>query len=233
MLLGLKSRGLTKPPTLTVSDRALGFWRTLEEFFPRTRHQRRWVHKTANVLNYLPKHVQPKVKGALILVLLTVCAVIFFNPRFFHVSFASHNRSVMTALTPIIAVGTLACVLAMRNSLKLLFLDLLLIAFMWITISLFLTFSKGSWIAAIFIAGATLVYLARGRINKLMPNLGVVVMCLVVVVVFWPQASTVVSLRTNSSVIVRSATWPAAARGIADNFWEGPVSTRATWKCNL
>jgi len=69
--------------------------------------------------------------GALILVLLTVCAVFFFNPRFFHVSFASHNISIMTALTPIIAVGTLVCVIAMRNSLKLLFLDLLLIAFMF------------------------------------------------------------------------------------------------------
>lgn len=54
-----------------------------------------------------------------------------------------------------------------------------------------------------------------------MPILGVVAMCLVVVVVFWPQASTEVSVRTNSSVIVRSATWAAAARGIADNFWGG------------
>ncbi|MHB1326335.1 MAG: O-antigen ligase family protein [Thermoleophilia bacterium] len=286
--------------------------------------------------------------GALILVLLTAGAVIFINPRVFYFSIASHNLSVMTALTPIIAVGTLACVIAMRNSLKLLFLDLLIIAFMffflaknilgpenagalkfvvygiclyclaaitvqkrmvfqslvlaivlitslctvygfieyaaqdnflfrttanlhpakafhriystldspayfgaflvqvlpfsllllsdsrklwqrfvaitvfiWTFMSLFLTFSKGSWIAAIFIGGAALVYLARGRINNLMPILGVVAMCLVVVVVFWPQASTEVSVRTNNSVTVRSATWAAAARGIADNFWGG------------
>lgn len=46
-------------------------------------------------------------------------------------------------------------------------------------------------------------------------------MCLVVVVVFWPQASTEVSVRTNNSLTARSATWAAAARGIADNFWGG------------
>lgn len=69
--------------------------------------------------------------GALILVLLTACTVILLNPMVFYFSIASHNLSVMTALTPIIAVGTLACVIAMRNSLKLLFLDLLIIAFLF------------------------------------------------------------------------------------------------------
>lgn len=65
VLLGLKQRGLDVPPKLAVGDGALGFWAALEEVYPETRHQRCWVHKTANVLNYLPKAVQPKVKKAL------------------------------------------------------------------------------------------------------------------------------------------------------------------------
>jgi transposase-like protein len=48
-----------------VGDGALGFWAALEEVYPATRAQRCWVHKTANVLNYLPKSVQPKAKAAL------------------------------------------------------------------------------------------------------------------------------------------------------------------------
>jgi transposase-like protein len=43
----------------------MGFWAALDEVFPTTRHQRCWVHKTVNVLNYLPKSVQPKAKAAL------------------------------------------------------------------------------------------------------------------------------------------------------------------------
>jgi len=58
VLLDLKRRGLTVPPKLAVGDSALGFWAALEEVYPETRHQRCWVHKTANVLNYLPKAVQ-------------------------------------------------------------------------------------------------------------------------------------------------------------------------------
>ena len=65
LLLDLKSRGLTMSPKLAVGDGALGFWAALEEVYPETRHQRCWVHKVANVLNYLPKAVQPKAKAAL------------------------------------------------------------------------------------------------------------------------------------------------------------------------
>jgi transposase-like protein len=43
----------------------VGFWKALSKVFPETRHQRCWVHKTANVLDKLPKSVQPKVKSAL------------------------------------------------------------------------------------------------------------------------------------------------------------------------
>jgi transposase-like protein len=65
VLLGLKRRGLEVPPKLAVGDGCLGFWSALDEVFPQTRHQRYWVHKTANVLNYLPRSVQPKAKKAL------------------------------------------------------------------------------------------------------------------------------------------------------------------------
>ena len=65
VLLKLKARGLTQAPKLAVGDGALGFWSALEEVYPETRGQRCWVHKTANVLNYLPKSVQPKAKQAL------------------------------------------------------------------------------------------------------------------------------------------------------------------------
>lgn len=65
VLLGLKGRGLTLPPKLAVGDGALGFWAAVREIYPDTRPQRCWVHKTANVLNYLPKALQPKAKAAL------------------------------------------------------------------------------------------------------------------------------------------------------------------------
>jgi putative transposase len=64
VLIGLKHRGLVAP-SLAVGDGALGFWAALEEVFPVTRTQRCWVHKTANVLNYLPRSVQPKAKAGL------------------------------------------------------------------------------------------------------------------------------------------------------------------------
>ncbi len=64
MLLDLKSRGLNAPE-LAIGDGALGFWAALEEVFPATRQQRCWMHKTGNVLNALPKSVQPKAKSAL------------------------------------------------------------------------------------------------------------------------------------------------------------------------
>ena len=64
LLLDLKRRGLSMGPELAVADGALGFWQALEEVWPRTRGQRCWVHKTANVLNKLPKS-QSKAKRAL------------------------------------------------------------------------------------------------------------------------------------------------------------------------
>ena len=65
LLLRIKAQGLIHPPELAVGDGALGFWKALQKVFPKTRHQRCWVHKTANVLNKLPKSIQPKVKQAL------------------------------------------------------------------------------------------------------------------------------------------------------------------------
>ena len=64
VLVGLKARGLTAPH-LAVGDGAMGFWAALEELFPTTRQQRCWCHKTQNILNALPKSVQPKAKQAL------------------------------------------------------------------------------------------------------------------------------------------------------------------------
>jgi putative transposase len=65
LLLDLKRRGLSIGPELAVADGALGFWQAVEEVWPQTRGQRCWVHKTANVLNKLPKSQQPKAKRAL------------------------------------------------------------------------------------------------------------------------------------------------------------------------
>jgi len=63
LLLGLKQRGLTEAPKIAVGDGALGFWAALRKIFPETKEQRCWVHKTANVLNKMPKSVQPKAKS--------------------------------------------------------------------------------------------------------------------------------------------------------------------------
>lgn len=65
LLINLKQRGLVKPPKLAVGDGAMGFWKAISKVFPDCRHQRCWVHKTANILNKLPKPIQPKVKAAL------------------------------------------------------------------------------------------------------------------------------------------------------------------------
>ncbi len=65
LLLGLKARGLSQGPERAVGDGALGFWKTLAQVFGTTREQRCWVHKTANVLNHLPKSKQGKAKGLL------------------------------------------------------------------------------------------------------------------------------------------------------------------------
>lgn len=64
VLLRLKSRGMTAPE-LAIGDGAMGFWAALDEVFSHTRQQRCWVHKSANVLNKLPKSAQPKAKQAL------------------------------------------------------------------------------------------------------------------------------------------------------------------------
>lgn len=65
LLLDLKHRGLSISPKIAVGDGALGFWAALRKVFPEVREQRCWVHKTANVLNKLPKSVQPKAKADL------------------------------------------------------------------------------------------------------------------------------------------------------------------------
>jgi transposase-like protein len=65
LLFDLKRRGLAIGPELAVADGALGFWKALAEVWPKTREQRCWVHKTANVLNKLPKSLQSKAKRAL------------------------------------------------------------------------------------------------------------------------------------------------------------------------
>jgi transposase-like protein len=64
MLWDLKKRGM-RAPVLAVGDGALGFWGALRDVFPETRHQRDWVHKTANVLDALPKSVHGRAKKAI------------------------------------------------------------------------------------------------------------------------------------------------------------------------
>ena len=65
VLSSCKQRGLEVGPELAVGDGALGFWKALAKVYGKTRHQRCWVHKTANVLNKLPKGAQAKAKSAL------------------------------------------------------------------------------------------------------------------------------------------------------------------------
>lgn len=62
LCLDLKKRGLKKGPKLAIGDGALGFWAALRESFPATREQRCWVHKTANILDKMPKSVQSHAK---------------------------------------------------------------------------------------------------------------------------------------------------------------------------
>jgi transposase-like protein len=63
LLLDLKDRGLKMGPKLAVGDGALGFWAALDEVFPKTRRQRCCVHKTANILDKMPKSIQSKAKS--------------------------------------------------------------------------------------------------------------------------------------------------------------------------
>jgi len=62
ILRDLKARGLSQLPALATGDGALGFWAAASEEFPETRRQRCWVHKTANILDKMPKSVQSKAK---------------------------------------------------------------------------------------------------------------------------------------------------------------------------
>jgi len=63
VLRDLKKRGLSNLPKLATRDGALGFWAALREEFPHTREQRCWVHKTANILDKMPKSVQASAKS--------------------------------------------------------------------------------------------------------------------------------------------------------------------------
>jgi transposase-like protein len=65
LLVDLNRRGLKLAPELAVGDGALGFWKALSKVYDTTRWQRCWVHKTANVLNKLPKSIQAKAKDKL------------------------------------------------------------------------------------------------------------------------------------------------------------------------
>lgn len=65
LLLRLKDQGLKHAPLLATGDGALGFWKALPQVWPTTKPQRCWVHKTANILNKLPKKLQPDAKKAL------------------------------------------------------------------------------------------------------------------------------------------------------------------------
>jgi putative transposase len=65
VLQGLKAKGLDHAPALGIGDGGLGFWAALEEEFPSCRHQRCWVHKTANVLDKMAKSAQPSAKNLL------------------------------------------------------------------------------------------------------------------------------------------------------------------------
>jgi len=65
LLIDLKHRGLSEAPEIAVGDGAMGFWKALKKVYPQTREQRCWMHKTGNILNYLPKREQPKAKDRL------------------------------------------------------------------------------------------------------------------------------------------------------------------------
>lgn len=64
VLRDLRRRGL-EAPVLAIGDGNLGFWAALREVYPETREQRCWKHKLANVLDKLPKRLQPRAKDML------------------------------------------------------------------------------------------------------------------------------------------------------------------------
>ncbi len=65
LLLDVEARGLEAEPSLAIGDGALGFWKAMRQVWDTTKEQRCWVHKTANVLDKMPKDVQAKAKGML------------------------------------------------------------------------------------------------------------------------------------------------------------------------
>jgi putative transposase len=65
LLVDLKARGLAAAPEIAVGDGAMGFWKALDEIFPATRHQRCWQHKLVNILNKVPRSMQPNLKADL------------------------------------------------------------------------------------------------------------------------------------------------------------------------
>jgi putative transposase len=65
LLLDCKARGLDIEPSLAIGDGALGFWKAMRQVWDTTQEQRCWVHKTANVLDKLPKGSQAKAKQML------------------------------------------------------------------------------------------------------------------------------------------------------------------------
>ncbi len=65
LIIELKSQGLKIDPKLLIGDGAMGLWAAANKHWADTPHQRCWVHKTANILNKLPKSMQPKVKESL------------------------------------------------------------------------------------------------------------------------------------------------------------------------
>jgi putative transposase len=65
LLLEVKGRGMAMDPKLAIGDGALGFWKAVRQVWPNIREQRCWVHKTANVLDKLPKRLQEEAKQKL------------------------------------------------------------------------------------------------------------------------------------------------------------------------
>jgi transposase-like protein len=64
LLRDLKRRGM-RAPVVAVGDGALGFWAALRDVWPKTRAQRDWFHKLGNILDTLPRRLQPRAKAAL------------------------------------------------------------------------------------------------------------------------------------------------------------------------
>ena len=65
LLSDIKARGLKVEPRLAIGDGALGFWAAVRKVFLKVREQRCWFHKSANVVNRLPKSVQPRAREAI------------------------------------------------------------------------------------------------------------------------------------------------------------------------